>query len=204
MKPLWILTIAMIGALFAPGAVPAQFVENLGKAAGRAAESEAQRQVQHAVRNAIRCAVGDTICQQRAKQVGRPVVLVDQSGNEVAGLREAAWDLSFAGGRWEGGLGEVLEDGVLHTLHLVIPGEATLYVFLYDAHIGQHAAPGTLLVFNGGDECHFPFEGSAPHHFTVRLNHSEANWLKGSFDGRLRCALHTTPVRVTGTFRVPR
>jgi hypothetical protein len=179
-------------------------MERLGNAAARAAESETHRQVDHAVRNAIRCAVGDRICQQKAKQEGKEVILVDGNGNPVGSgaLGAASWRLELGAEEWEGHAGHVIEDEVLFTLHLAADDDVTLYLFLTDDDEGERDAAAVVLATDDEDTCRYPYEGSAP--FVVRLDRVDSNTVAGAYEGRVRCEDAASPVRARGTFRIAR
>jgi hypothetical protein len=184
-----------------PGAANAQFAERMGNAAVRAAESEAHRQVDRAVRNAIRCAVGDRICQERARKEGKDVVLVDSQGNPLDDGR-SHWHLAFAGQQWNGDKAHVIEDDLLFALHLTSEDDATLYLFLAEDGEGDQDARGAFLAFDSEERCRYPFVGAPS--FRVWLDRSDGQWISGSYDGTVRCEYRSAPTRASGTFRVPR
>ena len=184
-----------------PAAANAQFAERMGNAAVRAAESEAHRQVDRAVRNAIRCAVGDRVCQEKARKEGKDVVLVDSQGKPLDDGR-SHWHLAFAGQQWNGDMAHVIEDDLLFALHLTSEDDATLYLFLAEDGEGDQDARGAFLAFDSDERCRYPFAGAAP--FTVWLDRSDRDWISGSYDGTVRCEYRLAPTRASGTFRVPR
>lgn len=202
LSPLLLLLAAMVaGLLSGPTAAAGQLAERLGNAASRAAESEAHRQVDRAVRNAIRCAVGDRVCQEKARRDGKEVVLVDSRGNPL-GEEVTHWNLHFAGKQWSGDSGHLIQDELLRTLHLVSDEEAVLYVFLRDDEEGDQEADAAFLAFDSDERCRYPFDGAAA--FNVWLDRSDSRTISGSYEGMVQCDYRSAPTRASGTFRVPR
>ena len=191
-------------ALSASTPATAQVLDRIGNAVKHEAEAETQRQVRQAVRSAIRCAVGDQVCQDRARREGREVILVDERGNPVGGrgLTAALWHLTFGSRQWEGDAGQLIDDEVLFALHLVEDDEVTFYLFLSDERVGERAADTVLLAFDDGTRCRYPYERSAP--FIVRLDHVDRDWVTGAYEGMVRCEGSSSPVRARGTFRLAR
>lgn len=153
------------------------------------------------MRTAIRCAVGDRICQERARRDGKEVILVDSRGNPLDD-GGSHWNLDFAGQQWIGDSGHLIEDELLLALHLVSDDEATLYLFLHDDGEGNQEAGGAFLAFDSDERCRYPFGGAAA--FTVWLDRSDSRSISGSYDGMVRCEYRSAPTRASGTFRVLR
>lgn len=198
------LTLCSVTLLPGPRPAAAQVIDRIGDAAARTAEAETKRQVRRGVRAAIRCAVQDRVCQDRAREEGREVILVDEQGDPIDGgaLGDATWEIELGDDEWEGDAGHVIEDEVLFTLHLTADDDVTLYLFLPEDEEGQHRAEAVLLASDDGDRCQYPYQGSAP--FVVRLDRVDDREVSGAYHGTVQCEDTGPVVRAIGTFRITR
>lgn len=194
------VVLALLAALSTPEPAAAQVAERLGRAAARAAEAEGRRQVQRGVRNAIRCALGDRVCEDRARREGRDVIYVDESGRPVNAVGEGDWSLVLDDDDVTGREGYVIRDEVVFALHLVEEDDGSVYLFLQEAEEGEQVARAVVAAVDDDESCIAAAGDSS--RVTVRLHRVDEEWVAGSYRGTVRCEDEAVPIE--GTFRVPR